>query len=435
MLCGGDRPFFIEEGLKYRLEGIVTQRINLDRDNSINDGKFREKNYTSLILILGIAGFISAADNWIVSPVLPAIATGFGVSVAVAGIIFTSYMIPYGFMQPVYGFISDKHGKIRVLQMIVLGLALGTFACALSSSLWVLCICRAFTGFFAAGIVALSLAWIGDNVPESQRQTCVGKFMGIVFLGQGMSVGIGGFIANYASWRVAFILFGLAAVTSELFLQKIPENFTPTKHQRNFFKEVKDVCLTSKGKIIFPLAFLTGFLLIGLYSYLGAFLHEISGLNYLEIGLVLMFYGFACLIAGTYVGKMGNKFGQQKTVLTGACFALFTPFLLFFFPFWQVILLATVSLGFAYILMQFPLATIAFDVSPETKGLPSALIGLGLFGGGGLGSAFYGYLLQLLGYGAIWFAAALGSLILIFIVTRVDLDFGHQFKHPRSLKE
>jgi predicted MFS family arabinose efflux permease len=74
--------------------------------------------------------------------------------------------------------------------------------------------------------------------------------------------------------------------------------------------------------------------------------------------------------------------------------------------------------------MQSPLATIAFDVAPETKGLPSALIGLGLFGGGGLGSAFYGYLLQLWGYGAIWFAAALGSLILIFIVTQVDLDFG-----------
>ncbi len=117
------------------------------------------------------------------SPILPAIATGFGISVALAGVIFTAYMVPYGFMQPVWGFISDKHGKISVLQKIVLGLALGTFACAFASSIWMLSFWRAVTGFFAAGIVALSLAWIGDNVPSSQRHVYVGKFMGIVFMG------------------------------------------------------------------------------------------------------------------------------------------------------------------------------------------------------------------------------------------------------------
>lgn len=44
-----------------------------------------------LVYILGLAGLISAADNWIVSPVLPAIAAGFGASISQAGAVLTAY--------------------------------------------------------------------------------------------------------------------------------------------------------------------------------------------------------------------------------------------------------------------------------------------------------------------------------------------------------
>ncbi len=192
---------------------------------------------------------------------------------------------------------------------------------------------------------------------------------------------------------------------------------------RKFFHEVKQVVSTSKGKIIFPLAFATGFLVLGLYSYLGAFLHEVFALNYLQVGLVVMFYGFACLIAGLRVGKLGERFGQHMVVSVGAGSTLISALLLMFFPFWQAVLVATITLGFGYILIQSPLATIAFDVAPETKGLPSALIGLGLFGGGGLGAAFCGCLLQLGGYETLWSVIAVGIILLILTISRLDLDF------------
>lgn len=398
--------------------------VNIDKSHEVTPENNKTVFKASFVWILGLAGFISAADNWIVSPILPAIATSFGVSIALAGVIFTAYMVPYGFMQPVYGFISDKHGKSRVLQKIVLGFALGTLACAFASSLWMLSFCRAVTGFFAAGIIALSLAWIGDNADPSKRQVYVGKFMGIVFLGQGVSVGLGGVLVNYVSWRVTFIAFALTAIIAGMALQRLPEKPFNSQVHRKFFREVKHVVSTPKGKIIFPLAFATGFLLLGLYSYLGAFLHEVSGLNYLQVGLVVMFYGFACLAAGLRVGKLGNMWGWQKVVLLGSCSALTSVMLLIFCPFWQAILLATIALGFGYIFIQSPLATIAFDVAPESKGLPSALIGLGLFGGGGLGTAFCGWLLQIGGYRTLWFIIMVGIAFFTLTVTRLDLDFG-----------
>lgn len=397
------------------MEAVRTRNVKNDQFNS------------SLILILGLAGFISAADNWIVSPVLPAIAATFGISIALAGSVLTAYLVPYGLMQPFYGFLSDNRGKTKVLQKITLGLAIGTGACAVSSSFEMLFFWRAFTGFFAAGIISVCLAWIGDNVLSGERQRYVGKFMGIVFLGQGLSVGLGGTITNYLSWQVMFGIFAVVSFCTVFLLGKLPKTEISSNNQsfktRDFFSEVKKAVTTPKGKIIFPMAFSTGFLLIGMYSYMGAFLSESTGLNYLQIGLIVMFYGFACLFAGSAVGRLEKTMEQKKIILSGGCFALLSALLLVVLPFWQAVLVATVALGLGYIFIQSPLATMAFDVTPEATGLPSALIGLGLFGGGGLGTAVFGWVLQWGGYAILWPLVALGIVIFILVVVKVDFKF------------
>ncbi|MEA4839108.1 MAG: MFS transporter, partial [Rhodospirillaceae bacterium] len=88
----------------------------------------------SFILVLGCGGLISAADNWIVAPILPSIADSLGISVAQAALILTAYMIPYGLMQPVHGHISEGYGRLRLLRGLMLGLVCGTRGCARSPS-------------------------------------------------------------------------------------------------------------------------------------------------------------------------------------------------------------------------------------------------------------------------------------------------------------
>jgi predicted MFS family arabinose efflux permease len=379
-------------------------------------------SHKNMVLLLGFAGFISAADNWIVAPILPAIAAGFDVSIARVAVILTAYMIPYGVMQPVYGFLSDRWGKARVLQRIVAGLALGTLGCATASSLMTLCLWRIITGFFAAGIIAVSLALIGDAVPVADRQKHVGKFMGIVFLGQGLSVGIGGIFARFMSWRVIFVLFGVLAFGAMVSLRTLPKENSTKPSGGHFFTELKRVLLTPRGRVIFPLAFATGFLLLGSYSYLGAFLHEVDGLDYVQVGMVVMFFGFACLIAGSKVGAISGRLGWRKTIVLGGLIALFALIILALFPYWQMGLASAITLGIGYIFTQSTLATLAFDVACENKGLPSALIGLGLFGGGGLGSSFGGVTLSMGGYNMVWWSFAFGVAFFTIIVAKVKME-------------
>ena len=187
-----------------------------------------------------------------------------------------------------------------------------------------------------------------------------------------------------------------------------------------FLPEIKKVISTPKGKIIFPLALATGFLLIGLYSFLGSFLHDILGMDFLQVGIVIMFYGFACLIAGSKVGKFGQKHGTKVTLLLGCCFSLFTILILIIFSCWQAVWIATISLGFGYIFIQSTLATLCFDITSESKGLPSGIIGLCLFGGAGLGTAFNGWLLSQLDYKSLWLIITLEIIVFFLVIFKLD---------------
>lgn len=89
-----------------------------------------------VVLTLGFCGLVSAADNWFVSPALPAIAQTLAVAPSVVAVILTAYLVPYGALQPVCGAIGDRVGRVRLLRVIVAGLAAGTLACALAAVAW-----------------------------------------------------------------------------------------------------------------------------------------------------------------------------------------------------------------------------------------------------------------------------------------------------------
>jgi len=374
-----------------------------------------KKNYNYLVLMLGFAGFVSAADNWFVSPALPAIAKNFSVTSAIAATIITSYMAPYGLLQPVYGFFADKFSKESVLKLIITGLTIGTLLSALSPTLSILNLTRGITGFFAAGIIAVSLALIGDMVPRELAQNYVGKFMGIVFLGQGLSAGMGGLLTKYINWRASFLFFALLAFLSAIILYlKLPnrKRISIISPKGNFFKILFNIINTPKGRVIFPLAAIAGFLILGVYSYLGAYFVDKIGLDYLQSGLIIMFYGFACLLGGNIAGKIHLQ--KMQTIILGEILSLCTIILLYFAHSWILCIIGVMLLGFGYIFVQSTLATAAFYVSETDKGLSSGLIGTGLFTGGSLGSLFGALILSTLNFN--YFLAIFGVLILILTV-------------------
>ena len=184
-----------------------------------------------IILILGFAGFVAMADNWVVAPILPSIAQNLNVNVASASIVITAYMIPFGLFQLLYGYLAERFGKRQVITFSISMFTIATALCAAAVAIPDLAGYRALTGMFAASIMPVSLALIGDVFPMEERQAAIGSFMGISFLGQGLSMAIGGSIAYFLNWRGVFLVYAGLAVISSILMFTIGKNIPSTKNK------------------------------------------------------------------------------------------------------------------------------------------------------------------------------------------------------------
>lgn len=373
------------------------------------------------VYTLGFCGLVSAADNWFVSPALPAIANALGVAASATAIVLTAYLVPYGLLQPVCGTLGDRFGRLRVLRVIVTGLAVGTFLCAIAPTLELLVAARVLTGCFAAGIIAVSQAFVGDVVGQERRGAAVGVLMGITFTGQGLSSGLGGIICDLMSWRAAFACFGALAVVALALLWRLREPEV-APGEKDHAPAVPSAAGTSSPflvraariffgshRAIFFVACTTGVAFLGVYGFMGTFLSERCGLTSTQAGLIMMLYGVMCLVGGMVSGRIGAARGPRAVILVGEVSGLLAVVALVAVTLtgaWQPALLAAGALGFGYILVQPTLVSLSMDADPTQTGLCTGLIGLGVFAGGGVGSAVGGWLLSATGYQALWVAAA-----------------------------
>lgn len=403
-----------------------------------------------VVAVLGFCGLVSAADNWFVSPALPAIARGLSVLPAAATVVLTAYMVPYGALQPVCGAIADRVGRLRLLRAIVLGLCAGTVLCAAAPSLELLVAARILTGCFAAGIISVSQAFVGDVVEPARRGGAVGMLMGITFTGQGLSAGLGGILTELVGWRVAFALFGILAAMAWILLSTLREPdgagsrtsggsgsvSAAGGHGRAdgtageararaaagrrgpgaespvaaFLAAAVRIFLGPR-RAVFLLACSTGVLFLGVYGLMGTFLNAVCGLGSTEAGLVMMLYGVFCLVGGALSGRLGGRLGLPGIIAVGEASAVAAACALLASAVtasWVPALVAAGCLGLGYILVQPTLVTLSMDADPGRAGLCTGLIGSGVFIGGGVGSALGGLLLGAGGYLVLWGVAAAG---------------------------
>lgn len=403
-----------------------------------------------VVAVLGFCGLVSAADNWFVSPALPAIARGLSVLPSAATVVLTAYMVPYGALQPVCGAIADRVGRLRLLRAIVLGLCAGTVLCAAAPSLELLVAARILTGCFAAGIISVSQAFVGDVVEPARRGGAVGMLMGITFTGQGLSAGLGGILTELVGWRVAFASFGILAAAAWILLSTLREPdgagsrtsggsggvSAAGGHGRAdgtageartraaagrrgpgaespvaaFLAAAVRIFLGPR-RAVFLLACSTGVLFLGVYGLMGTFLNAVCGLGSTEAGLVMMLYGVFCLVGGALSGRLGGRLGLPGVIAVGEASAVAAACALLASAVtasWVPALVAAGCLGLGYILVQPTLVTLSMDADPERAGLCTGLIGSGVFIGRGLGSALGGLLLGAGGYLALWGVAAAG---------------------------
>jgi DHA1 family tetracycline resistance protein-like MFS transporter len=94
-----------------------------------------------------LAAFVSTFSIGLISPILPALAEGYGGNAFTVGLLFASYSFAQFLSAPILGAISDRYGRRAVMLVSLCGAVLGFSIFAISGALWLL-----FVGWMIVGV-------------------------------------------------------------------------------------------------------------------------------------------------------------------------------------------------------------------------------------------------------------------------------------------
>ncbi len=380
-------------------------------------------NKNKIIVLLGLAGFIVMADNWVVSPILPAIGRNLQIDIARAGLLIAAYMIPFGIFQIIFGPLADRYGKKQVITFSLIMFTIATGLCALGSSLTNLAIFRALTGVFAASVMPISLALIGDIFPIQERQSAIGTFMGISFLGQGLSMAIGGAIAFLFNWRGVFAIYAILSIIPVILLLRNYKSLPSEKYPDSLII-IPYLKLLGSARSLFTylLILLEGMFIIGSFSYIGSYISKIYQFNYLYIGLIMTAFGLMTVIGGRISGKLAQRFGARRILSNGLMSAAAADIVIFYFGENLGFMIAGVALlGLGFILTHSTLLTRATEFALKARGAAMSLVAFFFMGGGGIGTAMGGKFIARFGLEKLFIyygLALVGTLLVSFVLIR-----------------
>ena len=186
----------------------------------------------TIVLGIMLAMFLGALDQTIVATALPTIGRRFG-NLGDLSWVVTAYLLTATAVTPLYGKLSDIHGRRALMLIAIVVFVAGSLICALAPGMSVLIAGRAVQGLGGGGLMALAQTIIADIVSPRERGRYQG-YIGAVFATS--SVGgpvLGGFLTEHLDWSLIFWInlpLGLAALgmTSNV-LRRVP--YHPRKHK------------------------------------------------------------------------------------------------------------------------------------------------------------------------------------------------------------
>jgi predicted MFS family arabinose efflux permease len=342
------------------------------------------------VTLLAIASFFSGAALRICDGLLPRMATDFSVTPGTAGQVIFAFAVAYGFSQLAYGQLGDRYGKARVVCIALFASAAGSFACLFAPDLTVLVRLRVLWGAVAGGVIPMSMAWIGDNVPWERRQATLARLL----LGtlSGMTAGqlAGGLFADSAwGWQGAFgaLCAGYLLVGALLLarLRSIAGQAPARAPRGSWIAPARDILRTHWPRVVLAAVLAEGIFLLGPLAYLPAYLHQRFGLALSVAASYIALYAIGGVVYAMVAQHIVRRFGERRMVLWGGI-VVGAGFLAWWLtPRGWVAAPVALAVGFGTYLYHNTLQTHGTQMAPAARGTGMSLFAFSFFVGQAIG--------------------------------------------------
>ena len=184
----------------------------------------------AIMLGIMLAMFLSALEQTIVAPALPTIGRVLG-DVENLSWVVTAYLLANVVATPLFGKLSDIHGRRRMMLIAIVIFIAGSVACALAPNMPALIAARALQGIGGGGILPIAHTIIGDMVTPRERARYQ-SYTSIMFMAASVAGPvIGGVLTDYVHWTMIFWINlpmgALALWMTDRALKKLPRHDRP----------------------------------------------------------------------------------------------------------------------------------------------------------------------------------------------------------------
>lgn len=279
------------------------------------------KDFTKANLALFAAGLCTFANLYITQPLLPVFSDEFGISPATASLSLSIATVILSFSLILFGSLSEAWGRKNIMTVSIISSAVLTLILACSPSFESLLILRAVQGFVLAGVPAIAMAYLGEEMEPSS----LGAAMGLYISGNSVGGLVGrifmGTMTDLFTWRIGIILLGILSIVISLyFIWALPPSRNFKARPLNFailtkslLQHVKDPGLVS----LFGIAFVLMGSFVTLFNYISyKLLDEPYSLSASIVGWIFIVY-LVGTFSSAWFGSLSDRFGRQCVLFVG----------------------------------------------------------------------------------------------------------------------
>ncbi len=316
---------------------------------------------------------LDALDVQIFSFVIPALLVQWSITTAGAGVLATVTLVVSAFGGWIAGALSDRFGRVKILQITILWYAFFTFLCGFAQDFNQLFVLKALQGLGFGGEWAAGAVLMGEVIRDRYR----GRAVGLVQTGWSVGWGTAALLYTVLSatlpdtltWRVLFWI-GLAPAGLVFWIRRYVEE--PPIHPRaaaaaglaHLFSALKPPHLSVTWRVVMMVTGAQGSsyaIITFLPTYLKTQRHltSVGTGSYLMVLILGAFFGF---VSGAY---LADAIGRKATFLLSAIGSVVLMLVYLLAPLSnQMILPVGFLLGYINLMMFSPMGPFMTELFP-----------------------------------------------------------------------
>lgn len=245
-------------------------------------------------------------------PAIPTMTENFTTTANVVNLTLVGYFLFFAIALLVFGPLSDRYGRKKVLLAGIVTYSVGSAACALAPTIEILIATRIVQALGAGAVSAVSTAVVKDAVVPEKRELLLSIIQVMFVVGPVLAPVIGALVLQFADWRMTFwvltIIGGLCSIMALLFEETLPKE---QRYSGTVLGSIKQLGVVAKNKGFSSFLLIVGmfnlpfmaYIAVGSYVYISFFgLSELEySLFFAAVALLTVFGPFIWLKASKYV--------------------------------------------------------------------------------------------------------------------------------------